>query len=110
MQNKYNKRITINKNYNKEILFTKGNTGKLHQVFLNIISNAIDSIEQSGEIQIDTKVNDSILGIIIKDNGCGISTENLKKVFDPFFTTKDPGKGTGLGLSISHSKYRNHCL
>ena len=108
LQNRYNKRITISKNYNKEILFTKGNTGKLHQVFLNIISNAIDSIEQNGEIQIDTNVNDSILGIIIKDNGCGISTENLKKVFDPFFTTKDPGKGTGLGLSISHSIIEQH--
>jgi len=108
LQNRYSKRISISKNYNKEILFTKGNTGKLHQVFLNIISNAIDSIEQSGEIQIDTNVNDSILGIIIKDNGCGISAENLKKVFDPFFTTKDPGKGTGLGLSISHSIIEQH--
>ncbi len=75
---------------------------------MNIISNAIDSIEQNGEIQIDTNVNDSILGIIIKDNGCGISTENLKKVLDPFFTTKDPGKGTGLGLSISHSIIEQH--
>jgi C4-dicarboxylate-specific signal transduction histidine kinase len=108
LQNKFKNRISIIKNYNKDIIFTKGNTGKLHQVFINIISNAIDSIEQNGEIQIETNVNDNILDIVIKDNGCGISTENLKKVIDPFFTTKDPGKGTGLGLSISHSIIEQH--
>jgi signal transduction histidine kinase len=108
LHSQYKKRITINKNYCKELIFTKGNTGKLHQVFINIISNAIDSIERNGEIQIVTNINENNVVIIIEDNGSGISKENLKRVLDPFFTTKDPGKGTGLGLSITHSIIGQH--
>ncbi|RCJ19151.1 hypothetical protein A6S26_27250 [Nostoc sp. ATCC 43529] len=82
--------------------------GQLNQVFMNLLANAIDSLEQSfvgerGEIRISTKVCNSKWAIItISDNGLGIPQEILPKLFDPFFTTKDVGKGTGLGLSISY--------
>ncbi|MDZ8106144.1 MAG: PAS domain S-box protein [Nostoc sp. DedQUE12a] len=82
--------------------------GQLNQVFMNLLSNAIDSLEQSfsgeqGQIRICTEVCNSKWAIIrIIDNGLGISQEILPKLFDPFFTTKDVGKGTGLGLSISY--------
>lgn len=108
LHHKYKNRIEINKNYDKENLFTKGNSGKLHQVLLNIISNAIDSIENNGVIYIDTISGDDIMEICIKDTGCGIPAENLKKIVDPFFTTKDPGKGTGLGLSIANTIIQQH--
>ncbi|MFN6495567.1 MAG: PAS domain S-box protein [Nostoc sp. DedQUE01] len=82
--------------------------GQLNQVFMNLLANAIDSLEQSfvgeqGQIRICTEVCNSKWAIIrIADNGVGISQEILPKLFDPFFTTKDVGKGTGLGLSISY--------
>ena len=90
--------------------------GQLNQVFINILSNAIDAIEHyhktqhpnpeeySGTITIHTEVveNNTRVKIRIRDNGAGISPNNLSKLFDPFFTTKPVGKGTGLGLSISY--------
>ena len=85
--------------------------GQLNQVFMNILSNAIDAIEAremegkfwEGLIKIRTKVNDgNKLAIAISDNGPGMREEVRQKLFDPFFTTKPVGKGTGLGLSISY--------
>jgi len=108
LQHKCKNRIEIIKDYRKENLFIKGNTGKLHQAFINIISNAIDSIDNNGVIHIDTFSKDKMYVIRIKDNGCGISSMNLKKILDPFFTTKDPGKGTGLGLSITNTIIQQH--
>ncbi|WP_392534125.1 sensor histidine kinase [Nostoc sp. C117] len=90
--------------------------GGLNQVFMNIISNAIDALYQyeieclQGEIEkepssiiIHTKVkNEDFIIITIKDNGSGMNEEVKTRLFDPFFTTKPVGKGTGLGLSISY--------
>jgi two-component system, NtrC family, sensor kinase len=81
--------------------------GQLNQVFMNIISNAIDAIddipEHQGYIRIQTSVNANYSGILIQiaDNGSGITPEIKEQLFTPFFTTKPFGKGTGLGLSIS---------
>ena len=90
--------------------------GQLNQVFMNIISNAIDALDESNQqrsfaeiqqhpnrIQISTKViDDNWVAIHISDNGRGVCETVGSKVFDPFFTTKPIGKGTGLGLSISY--------
>ncbi|WP_414543860.1 PAS domain S-box protein [Nostoc sp. CCY0012] len=82
--------------------------GQLNQVFMNLLSNAIDALEESfvgeqGQIRICTEVvNHHRIAIRIVDNGGGIPKKILAKLFDPFFTTKDVGKGTGLGLSISY--------
>jgi two-component system NtrC family sensor kinase len=81
--------------------------GQLNQVFMNLLSNAIDAIndlaEHQGCITIHTAVNADYSGIIIQiaDNGSGMTTETSSQLFTPFFTTKPLGKGTGLGLSIS---------
>lgn len=78
--------------------------GLLNQVFMNLISNAIDALEgcPKPQIQITTKHDGDWIEIQIQDNGPGMSPETQAKIFDPFFTTKAIGKGTGLGLSISH--------
>ncbi len=85
--------------------------GQLNQVFMNIISNAIDALEEqiekksltNPEIRIYTEViAEKVATIKIRDNGSGIPPEIVAKLFDPFFTTKAVGKGTGLGLSISY--------
>lgn len=80
--------------------------GQLNQVFTNILSNAIDALQQSDQafpkIMIKTKVEATNVWIEIADNGPGISADQQHRVFEPFFTTKPVGQGTGLGLSISH--------
>ncbi|MCA0153326.1 PAS domain-containing sensor histidine kinase [Winogradskyella vincentii] len=101
--------IEIKKSYNSNGTLVKGNTGKLHQVFLNILTNAIDAIEDNGTINITTRNNNQDqLEIAIKDSGNGISKAHINKVMDPFFTTKAPGEGTGLGLSISNLIIADH--
>ncbi len=85
-----------------------GDPGQLQQVILNLFNNAIDAITErhgvsGGSLRINVQPADSTrrqIQIQIRDNGMGISPENLKKIFSPFFTTKPVGKGTGLGLSV----------
>ncbi|WP_336080042.1 two-component system sensor histidine kinase NtrB [Thalassospira sp. CH_XMU1448-2] len=81
---------------------------EVNQVFLNLIVNAVQAIQEAGRKPSEgiitvktTSLDDSIL-ISISDNGTGISKENRSKIFNPFFTTKEVGKGTGQGLSITH--------
>lgn len=79
---------------------------QMNQVFMNVISNAIDALKESTEnpkiwIQIAITEANSVL-IRIADNGCGIPEGMEARIFEPFFTTKEPGKGTGLGLSVSY--------
>jgi signal transduction histidine kinase len=95
------------KNYS-EIPIISCNPGQLNQVFMNIILNAAQAIEERGIITIETEHEDSYITVSISDNGQGIPEENLSKLFDPFFTTKPVGKGTGLGLSISYGIIEKH--
>lgn len=101
LYNQYKKRINITKDYSDRPPLILANEGALHQVFLNLLINAIHAISEEGTIEIRTKVSEGFVEISIKDSGIGIQPENQIKIFDPFFTTKDPGKGTGLGLSIT---------
>ena len=85
-----------------------GNSGKLHQVFLNIIAKAEYAVGENGKIELSTVVTPQKVSVAIKDNGCGISPEHLQKINDPFFTTKPVGEGTGLGLAIAHGIIADH--
>lgn len=83
--------------------------GQLNQVFMNILANAIDALEEGSEsnrpntIRIRTEaIDNQQVRICIADNGLGMTEEVRNRLFDPFFTTKAVGKGTGLGLSISY--------
>ncbi|HVM95124.1 MAG TPA: ATP-binding protein, partial [Candidatus Acidoferrales bacterium] len=92
----------------------KANAGQLNQVWMNLLTNALDALEGRPEPQIGVKVrNASDSGIdgvevSIRDNGCGIAPEHLERLFDPFFTTKPIGQGTGLGLSIAYGAVKAH--
>ncbi|QLZ68554.1 Adaptive-response sensory-kinase SasA [Legionella sp. PC1000] len=107
LHNQFRDRITINKNYS-DIPEVECFPGKINQVFMNILTNAVHAIPEQGEITITTsKRNDRIL-ISIRDTGTGMSKETIARIFEPFFTTKPVGKGTGLGLSISYSIVQEH--
>ena len=75
---------------------------QLQQVFLNLMTNAIDAIGSEGLIEVTSRQVDSFIHVDVTDNGPGIPEDKQKKVFDPFFTTKETGKGTGLGLWVSY--------
>ncbi|MFM2049155.1 MAG: hypothetical protein RI955_1703 [Bacteroidota bacterium] len=83
-------------------------SGKINQVFMNIIANAIDASTEKGKVIITTKIENDNAIILIEDNGMGMSEETQAKIFDPFFTTKDVGSGTGLGLSITYGIIESH--
>ncbi|MFK7951913.1 MAG: ATP-binding protein [Ekhidna sp.] len=108
LQNKMQEKVTVLKSFQKEDAILKGNSGKLHQIFFNLISNAEQAIEKSGEITISTYRHANEQVILVSDTGSGITIENQRKIFDPFFTTKEQGKGTGLGLSICHDIVKEH--
>jgi signal transduction histidine kinase len=83
-----------------------GNEGQLTQVFLNLLINAAQALEESPASRNRVAVRAASTGdavvVEIVDNGAGIPREHLTRIFDPFFTTKPVGVGTGLGLSISY--------
>lgn len=81
---------------------------QLNQVFMNILKNAAESIDDKGTIRIKTSVEDDKAIIRISDDGVGIAEGNVNKIFDPGFTTKGVGVGTGLGLSISYNIIHDH--
>ena len=80
--------------------------GQLKQVFLNVLLNSIEAMEQPGRITISTRQNNGCLEVRLTDTGPGIPKRDLPHVFDPFYTTKPDG--TGLGLSVVHSIVREH--
>lgn len=95
--------VEINTNFAANLPIIYLSHSEMQQVFLNLINNALDSMEnKGGTISLESRLaGDSIL-IKIADTGSGIPSANLGKIFDPFFTTKAVGKGTGLGLSICY--------
>jgi len=107
LRNKYKEHIEIEKQYG-DIPEIECYPGQLNQVFMNILSNAIDAINDKGTIAINTSKSIGSVSVSIKDTGKGIPEEIQSKIFEPFFTTKEVGQGTGLGLSICHSIIEKH--
>jgi len=108
VNNQLKNRIEVTTDFVHPGPVVKGNAGQLHQVFINLLVNAIQSIEKKGSISIETGVESDEVLVKISDSGSGIEPDILSKIMDPFFTTKEPGKGTGLGLSIAHNIVREH--
>ena len=100
--------ITIIERLAPELPLVMTDRDRLKQVVFNVMKNAIEAIDKDdGVIEVSTALEDCSVVIAVKDNGCGISEENIKKVFEPFFTTKPVGCGTGLGLSVSYGIMRD---
>ncbi len=113
VNNLMNSRVEVKRDY-QDIPMVECYPGKLNQVFLNIITNAIHAIkskfgENSGGIlTLATEADDQYAYVKIKDNGTGMDENTKRKLFEPFFTTKDVGEGTGLGLSIAYKTMQKH--
>ncbi len=100
------KNIDIERIESSEPVFFHGDIGKLKQVVLNLIKNAIEAMKNGGKLTVQSELKGNTIEAIITDDGCGIAKEKMETVFDPFFTTKQ--HGTGLGLSISKSIVEAH--
>lgn len=82
--------------------------GELNQVFLNLLINAGQAIEDNGRIGVDSQFCDGEIIVCISDTGNGIPQEKISRIFEPFYTTKEVGQGTGLGLAISYGIIEKH--
>ena len=110
--------VNVVRQYGQGTLLANGDRELLRQVFPNLINNAIQAMPDGGILSLITEkssvpvspenglTNRQFISVTVKDNGIGMSSDNLTKIFNPFFTTKD--KGTGLGLAISHNIIKAH--
>jgi histidine kinase len=104
--------IEVSLHVDPDLPLVLADAGRLEQVFINMLINARDAIEEKWSasekpvgvkrIQLAASLSGEYVAVVIADTGCGIPTGVLEKIFQPFFTTKKVGKGTGLGLSISY--------
>lgn len=102
-------KIHLIRNFSVNISPIHGDAQMLQQVFVNLVLNAIDALQEKGTITISTYKNkdDKYITAEIKDDGPGIPEHILERIFEPFFTTKSIRKGTGLGLSVSRGILRS---
>lgn len=110
LRNRIKNKVEVKKYYDESMTDIKCYPGQLNQVFMNLLSNAIQAIpeEETGKVSIYTENRENEVLIRIKDSGVGMSEDVMKRVFEPFFTTKPVGVGTGLGLSISYGIIEKH--
>ncbi len=103
---KINLEVTID----KSLQSINGDRNLLTQVFLNLLLNAIDALQQNGTLSIKVlkEKRTGFITIQIADTGCGIPEHHIRSIFNPFFTTKPSSKGTGLGLSVSKGIIEKH--
>ena len=101
-------RVSLNLQLAEELPHVWGNSGKLQQVFMNLLVNARDAMPKGGELTVATERENGSVRVEVCDTGIGIAPDHLGKIFDPFFTTKAKSRGTGLGLAVSYGIIREH--
>jgi len=107
MEPRLKNRITVERDYG-DLPRVHCYAGQLNQVFLNLLINACDAIDEQGTIRIKTRPTADGVRLEFEDDGPGIPEAVQSRIFDPFFTTKPIGVGTGLGLSLSHGIIERH--
>lgn len=104
--------VELETDFGDQPVFVRGDEGKLRQVFLNLLINALQSMSDSETKKLAVSAREDEPGghVVIQftDTGCGIDPDQMDRIFDPFFSTKKGGAGTGLGLSISYSIVETH--
>jgi PAS domain S-box-containing protein len=110
--------IELDLHLDPDIPYIMADHNRLEQVFINLVTNAVDALDEKAEIpehagmtkrlKIQTRLDDRKVVVTVSDNGMGMSKETREKLFEPFFTTKKLGKGTGLGVSISYGIIKDY--
>jgi signal transduction histidine kinase len=106
-KNRLKSKVNVHKHYG-DVPDIRCSPSQINQIFLNLLTNAADAIEESGDVVIQTTTEGDTVRVSIADTGSGIAEEVMAKIRDPFFTTKEVGKGTGLGLSIVDQIITSH--
>ncbi|HEQ1289109.1 TPA: PAS domain S-box protein [Pseudomonas aeruginosa] len=88
--------------------WVEGDSQRLAQVLINLLSNARDASPPGGAIRVRSEASEHTVDLVVEDEGSGIPKAIMDQLFEPFFTTKDPGKGTGLGLALVYSIVEEH--
>lgn len=101
-------RVEVCLNLTEGLPAIRGNSGKLQQVFLNLLLNARDAMDGGGQLTVHSYFTREHVRVEVADTGQGIAPENLNRIYDPFFTTKGAKKGTGLGLSVTYGIVQEH--
>jgi two-component system, NtrC family, sensor kinase len=101
-------KVSLNLQLASELPQVWGNSGKLQQVFMNLVVNARDAMPRGGELTVVTERENGVVRVEVCDTGVGIEPDHLTKIFDPFFTTKAKSRGTGLGLAVTYGIIREH--
>ncbi|MES2219803.1 MAG: ATP-binding protein [Acidobacteriota bacterium] len=102
------KEIQVSKIFGADVPILESAATGLHQVWMNLLDNAVDAAPQRGHITVRTWVEKENILVSVGDDGAGIPEENRKHIFEPFFTSKPEGVGTGLGLSIAYKIVTKH--
>jgi PAS domain S-box-containing protein len=102
--------IRVETHLGRDLPMIQGDFNQLQQCIINLIFNAVDAMPEGGVLRIESSFDsaESLIHILVKDTGCGISREDFPYIFDPFFTTKKEGKGLGLGLSTTFGIIDRH--
>ncbi len=98
----------LKKTYDETLPLILVDAPMIEQVIMNLVLNAVQSLQKEGYVSLRTRKHEEICEIIVEDNGCGIALNVRPHIFDPFFTTKGTGEGTGLGLSVSLGIVQRH--
>ena len=101
-------KVSLSENLSVPLPFVEGDASALRQVFLNLILNALQAIEDLGSVNIETRVEGSLVVARVVDTGAGIAPDILDQIWNPFFTTKVVGKGQGLGLAVTYDIIKKH--
>jgi len=102
------KNVRLVREYQDELPSIPANAGELNQVWTNLVDNALDAVEDGGEVRLSASQDEGYVTVNIADDGHGIPEEIRSRVFEPFFTTKQIGEGTGLGLDIARRIVQTH--
>ena len=100
--------VNVMREFDGSLHSVLGSPQQLKQVFLNLVVNAGQAVEEDGTVLVATRSEGPTVVVSVADDGCGIRSEHMDRLFDPFFTTKPVGEGTGLGLGISHKIVTSH--
>lgn len=92
----------------KEAVLAHVDAQEIKQVALNLMVNALESMDEGGVLRVETRYDHGMAEISFRDDGCGMAADVLENIFEPFFTRRRDGKGTGLGLSITHRIVNQH--